>query len=85
MWLDGHSISEIAKTLEISRNSVAGKAHRLKLPKRLPKTYQGDRNNSENIVKIQRLLKAKFSPSQISEILKVDISEVQRIIPDPND
>lgn len=85
MWLDGHSISEIAKTLEVSRNAVAGKAHRLKLPKTLPKTCLSDQNNSENIVKIQRLLKAKFSPSQISEILKVDISEVQKIIDDIND
>ena len=85
MWLDGHSISEIAKTLEISRNSVAGKAHRLKLPKRQPKTDQGDQNNLENIAKIQRLLKAQFSLSQISEILKLDISEVQKIIANHND
>jgi hypothetical protein len=84
MWLDGHSISEIAKTIEISRNAVAGKAHRLELPKRAPKTDQDDQNNSENIVKIRRLLRAEFSASQISEILKIDIDDVQKIISDTN-
>lgn len=84
MWLDGHSISEIAKTIEISRNAVAGKAHRLELPKRAPKIDHDDQNNSENIVKIRRLLKAEFSASQISEILKIDIDDVQKIISDTN-
>lgn len=50
-----------------------------------PQTFHGDQNNSENIVKIQKLLKAEFLPSQISKILKVDISEVQRIMSETND
>lgn len=50
-----------------------------------PQTFHDDQNNLENIVKIQKLLKAEFLPSQISEILKVDISEVQRIMAETND
>ena len=34
LWSEGHPISKIGKMLGVSRNSVAGKAHRMGLPKR---------------------------------------------------
>ena len=34
LWKQGHSISKIGEMLGVSRNSVAGKAHRMGLPKR---------------------------------------------------
>lgn len=34
LWQAGHSASEIGKRLGVSKNSVVGKAHRLKLPSR---------------------------------------------------
>lgn len=34
LWQEGHSASEIGKRLGVSKNSVVGKAHRLKLPSR---------------------------------------------------
>ena len=34
LWDEGHSISEIGRRMDISRNAVVGKAHRLDLPAR---------------------------------------------------
>lgn len=34
LWDEGLSISQIGKALGVSRNSIAGKAHRMGLPKR---------------------------------------------------
>ena len=34
LWSQGHPISKIGEILGVSRNSVAGKAHRMGLPKR---------------------------------------------------
>ena len=34
LWMQGHPISKIGEMLGVSRNSVAGKAHRMGLPKR---------------------------------------------------
>ena len=34
LWSQGHPISKIGEMLGVSRNSVAGKAHRMALPKR---------------------------------------------------
>ena len=34
LWSQGHPISKIGEMLGVSRNSVAGKAHRMGLPKR---------------------------------------------------
>ena len=34
LWDSGLSISQIGEQLGVTRNAVAGKAHRLKLPKR---------------------------------------------------
>ena len=34
LWKEGHPISKIGEMLGVSRNSVAGKAHRMGLPKR---------------------------------------------------
>ena len=34
LWKQGHPISKIGEILGVSRNSVAGKAHRMGLPKR---------------------------------------------------
>jgi len=34
LWKEGHPISKIGELLGVSRNSIAGKAHRIGLPKR---------------------------------------------------
>ena len=34
LWNEGHPISKIGEMMGVSRNSVAGKAHRMGLPKR---------------------------------------------------
>ena len=34
LWEEGHSISFIGEKLGVTRNSIAGKAYRMKLPKR---------------------------------------------------
>ena len=54
LWKEGHPISKIGEMLGVSRNSVAGKAHRMGLPKRnSPISKSGDprknqqSNNSE--------------------------------------
>ena len=55
LWKQGHPISKIGEILGVSRNSVAGKAHRMGLPKRnSPISKSGDprknqeTNNSDN-------------------------------------
>ena len=53
LWKQGHPISKIGEILGVSRNSVAGKAHRMGLPKRtspissLKKEKLSDRKNDE--------------------------------------
>ena len=34
LWMQGLSISQIGEALGVSRNAIAGKAHRMGLPKR---------------------------------------------------
>ena len=54
LWEQGHPISKIGEMLGVSRNSVAGKAHRMGLPKRTSpissskKENLSDKNNNEN-------------------------------------
>ena len=54
LWKQGHPISKIGKMLGVSRNSIAGKAHRMGLPKRTSpilsskKEKLSDQKNNEN-------------------------------------
>tara|TARA_B100000963_G_scaffold224349_1_gene195590 strand:- start:60 stop:476 length:417 start_codon:yes stop_codon:yes gene_type:complete len=54
LWDQGHPISKIGEMLGVSRNSVAGKAHRMGLPKRTSpistskKENLSDQKNQEN-------------------------------------
>tara|TARA_B100001027_G_scaffold101870_1_gene70000 strand:+ start:9 stop:425 length:417 start_codon:yes stop_codon:yes gene_type:complete len=54
LWKQGHPISKIGKMLGVSRNSIAGKAHRMGLPKRTSpilsskKEKLSDKKNNEN-------------------------------------
>ena len=51
LWESGLSISQIGEQLGVTRNAVAGKAHRLKLPKRqspISKTDAKRLRNSNN-------------------------------------
>lgn len=41
LWADGLSASEIGEKWGVSRNSIIGKVHRLKLPKRAQDTHNG--------------------------------------------
>ena len=57
LWKEGHPISKIGEMLGVSRNSVAGKAHRMGLPKRTSpistskKEILYNKKNNENIDK----------------------------------
>lgn len=54
LWKQGHPISKIGEMLGVSRNSIAGKAHRMGLPKRTSpilsskKEKLSDQKNNEN-------------------------------------
>ena len=54
LWSEGRSGAEIARRLNVSRNSAIGKAHRLDLPRRpSPIRYsEGDRKQQAKALKI---------------------------------
>ena len=47
LWQAGHSASEIGKRLGVSKNSIVGKAHRLKLPSRPSPIKQQQRADAD--------------------------------------
>ena len=47
LWKQGHPISKIGEILGVSRNSVAGKAHRMGLPKRSSPISSKKENSSD--------------------------------------
>ena len=47
LWDSGLSISQIGEQLGVTRNAVAGKAHRLKLPKRQSPISKGERQQKQ--------------------------------------
>ena len=52
-WLEGLPITKIGLELNVSRNAIAGKAHRLGLPKRnspISKSGEPRKNQSKNII-----------------------------------
>ena len=69
LWMQGHPISKIGEMLGVSRNSVAGKAHRMGLPKRnSPISKSGDpRKNQDN--------SSKYSEKQLP--LKLMLRDVE--------
>ena len=53
LWSQGHPISKIGEMLGVSRNSVAGKAHRMGLAKRTsPISQKKQRNWYKKIMKL---------------------------------
>ena len=73
LWKQGHPISKIGEMLGVSRNSVAGKAHRMGLPKRtspissVKKENLSVEKNNENF-NINLPLKIKLRSVQWSRI-----------------
>ena len=57
LWAEGLSISQIGEALGVSRNSIAGKAHRMGLPKRPSPISKpkADKNKTESFVEEQGL------------------------------
>ena len=63
LWEQGHPISKIGEILGVSRNSVAGKAHRMGLPKRnSPISKSGDprKNQVSNVAEKNKSLPLKI-------------------------
>ena len=57
LWKQGHPISKIGEMLGVSRNSVAGKAHRMGLPKR---TSPISSEKKQNLSKLFRKVPIKI-------------------------
>ena len=68
LWKQGHPISKIGEILGVSRNSVAGKAHRMGLPKR---TSPISSEKKQNLSKLENDIIDKIIP------LKIKLREVQ--------
>ena len=73
LWKEGHPISKIGELLGVSRNSVAGKAHRMGLPKRnspISSTKKGKSSEETNneIIDKNIPLKIKLRGVQWSRI-----------------
>ena len=73
LWKQGHPISKIGEMLGVSRNSVAGKAHRMGLPKRTSpissakkENLSGEKNNQTSDLDIP--LKIKLRGVQWSRV-----------------
>ena len=65
LWEEGMPITKIGYHLGVSRNAVAGKAHRLGLPKRnSPISKEGDQRQTKN--KIRPVIALKEIPLKIS-------------------
>ena len=63
LWKQGHSISKIGEMLGVSRNSVAGKAHRMGLPKRtspISSSKKEDLSNQKQNEKINKNIPLKI-------------------------
>ena len=54
LWKQGHPISKIGEILGVSRNSVAGKAHRMGLPKRTSPISSSKKENLSNKNNIEK-------------------------------
>ena len=50
LWAEGLSISQIGESLGVSRNSIAGKAHRMGLPKRPSPINKSKAKKAESVV-----------------------------------
>ena len=50
LWAEGLSISQIGEALGVSRNSIAGKAHRMGLPKRPSPISKSKAEKAEAII-----------------------------------
>ena len=69
LWMQGHPISKIGEMLGVSRNSVAGKAHRMGLPKR---------NSPISSVKKENLpVKKNNENSNVEMPLKIKLRSVE--------
>ena len=57
LWNEGHPISKIGEMMGVSRNSVAGKAHRMGLPKRTSPISSSKKKTSMTNKTIKLLIK----------------------------
>ena len=69
LWKQGHPISKIGEMLGVSRNSIAGKAHRMGLPKRSSPISSVKKENSP--------VKKNNENSNIELPLKIKLRSVQ--------
>ena len=69
LWKQGHPISKIGEMLGVSRNSVAGKAHRMGLPKRTSPISSVKKENSS--------VEINNETSNINLPLKIKLRSVQ--------
>ena len=59
LWKQGLPISKIGEILGVSRNSVAGKAHRMGLPKRTS-PISSEKKKAHRVKKIMKLLTKSY-------------------------
>ena len=73
LWAEGHSTAEIGRRMNVSKNAVVGKAHRLNLTAR-PSPIRRDPNGSAARPVVPRRLVGPTLPSLPTEVRAVMVS-----------
>lgn len=87
LWQQGLSTAEIGRQLNITKNAVVGKAHRLGLPARPSPIRAGGRPGKSSVVSREKLVKTSTkaaSPRKVNTPVEPSIPEKKTVLSQPS-